>query len=211
MKLAVLGATGATGRLVVDVALARGHEVVALVRTPTKLMLEHERLSVRRADVTDAASLEAGLAGTECVASCIGSTTTRPPITIYSAGTAKVLQAMSAQGVKRFVALSSGGLTLGRDPHNPWFFDAVIKRFFLKHVYDDMRRMEELVQASDIDWTLIRPSRLTDKPGAAPLREVENGYTLPKGFWTARDRLAELVVDKCESGDASGKALGVAN
>lgn len=211
MKVAILGSTGPTGTLVVEEALRRGYEVVAVARTPGKLKATHKRLTVVRADVTDQASLERAVSGVTSVISCIGSPSTRPPITLYSHGTANLLQAMKSNGIERVVVLSSGALKQTRDPNYPLFFELVIKRFVLNHVYADMRQMEEIVAKSGTAWTLIRPSRLTDKPGKGPLREAESEYSLPNGFWTSRDKLAELMVTKLEDDAAKGKSYAVAN
>ncbi|MEQ9495688.1 MAG: NAD(P)H-binding protein [Deltaproteobacteria bacterium] len=211
MKIAILGCTGETGRLVLERALDRGHDLVALARTPSKLDVQHEHLEVKAADVTDVASLEAGFAGVDAVVSCVGSTTTRPPITLYSEGTSAIVRAMDKQGVKRLVVLSSGALTIGRDPNYPLFFEWVIKPLMLKHVYADMRKMEAIVTGSNLDWTLIRPSRLTSDPGKAPLRSERDKFSLSDGFWTARDRLAEEILDKVEDDDAKRAAFAVAN
>jgi putative NADH-flavin reductase len=211
MRVAVLGSTGPTGILVVKEALRRGHDVVAMARNPAKLEWKDPRLSVVQGDVIDSNSLKGAFDDVDGVISCVGSPTTRPPITVYSQGTRNIVDAMLGTRARRVVVLSSGAVRLGKDPNFPLFFELIVRPFILKHVYADMRKMEELLTHCTLDWTLVRPSRLTDKPGEKPLREVVSGYSLADGHWTSRDRLAECLVKLFEDKEAVAKAYGVAN
>lgn len=211
MRITVFGGTGATGRLVVSRTHDAGHDVTVLARTPSKLAVQHPRLAVLQGDVLDPVAVARAVSDAEAVLSCIGSPTTRPPITVYSEGTANIMAGMRQHGASRLVAVTSGALTRGRDPNYPLFFEWIIKPLVLRHVYDDMRRMEALVTASDLEWTLIRPSRLSDDAHDAPLREVPGAFSMDGGFWTSRDALARAIADKLDQPESIGQAIAVAN
>ncbi|HEY2370053.1 MAG TPA: SDR family oxidoreductase [Polyangiaceae bacterium] len=156
MHITVFGANGKTGKHVVEQALAAGHHVRAVVRDPKSIETSHERLEVVRGDVMDASTLD--VAG-DAVVSCIGART-RKAGKIAERGTENVLVAMKRAGVKRLVVISAAPLG---EPKGA--FERIAFRLlwaFLRDVYDDLRRMESVLVASDSDWTITRPPRLTN-------------------------------------------------
>ena len=100
-RILIVGATGGTGRQLVAQALERGYQVTALVRNPSKLAVEHPRLTVVRSDVLNPASLGAAMQGQEAVVSALGHKRFFYPTRIQSQGTANLLDAMAARGVRR--------------------------------------------------------------------------------------------------------------
>ena len=199
MHLIIFGATGATGRCLVEGALARGHKVRAVARTPAKLDLVHPSLEVVCGDVTDGASIAPALAGQDAVLS----------VTLYSRGTASILAAMAQHGVTRIACVSAGGTKQGVDPNNPWFFEHVITPLLLARIFDDMRRMEELLMASDTAWSIFRPPQLLNTPATGRYR-VAPAYSLPHGRQIARADLADLMLDAVEQGTYIRTAVAVA-
>lgn len=169
MKIVVFGATGGTGRAAVEQAIARGHVVTAVARKPDAFPLRHAPLTVARGDVTDAGTLTEPMRGADAVLSTIG-VVKNEETTVYSVGTAHILNAMRAGKVKRFLGVTSVGVE-AEDPSFNVLYGTIARRFFINHIYADMRRMESLVRAaSDIEWTLVRPGRLTDDPGRGSYR-----------------------------------------
>lgn len=168
--IAMFGATGKTGRLVLERALAAGHDVRALVRDPGKLTETSERLTVIRGDVLDAAAVDQTVAGAEVVLSLFGHVKGSPR-TLQTDGTRLIIDAMERHGVKRLISLSGGGL---RDPHDqPQLPDRVI-RLLLKvlagHVLADAEGHLAVLQASNLDWTVVRAPRLLDEPATGTYR-----------------------------------------
>ncbi|MEZ4236447.1 MAG: NAD(P)H-binding protein, partial [Myxococcota bacterium] len=170
MRLAVLGSTGGTGKQVVEQALGRGHRVVALARRPEAVTVRHDRLVVRRADVMDPDSLRDALAPLpegplDAVVSGLGVVRFAEmfrEITLYSAGGRNLVAAMAAQGLKRVVVVTSGGVE-AKDPAFGWFYERVMRPVLLARAYADMRRLEAVMQGSGLDWTVVRPTQLTDE------------------------------------------------
>lgn len=193
VKLAVFGASGGTGRLVVTQALSAGHDVVAVVRRPETVALTDERLTVRKGDVLDADSLVGTVDGTEAVISALGVGTQREPTTLYSEGVANIVAAMHAAGLSRLIAISAA-------PAGPWEAAGVLQRFILFPIlqrlfgatYDDMRRMEKFLTDSDVDWTVFRPPRLLDGQARGSYRSATSGPV--RGASITRADLATAVL-----------------
>lgn len=195
MRIVVFGANGPTGRLLTDQALAAGHEVAAVTRRPEAFPREHERLTVAGTDVHDAEAVDAVIAGGDAVLSALGVPYSRRPIATYSRGTANIVAAMQRHGVRRLAVISSSAVDPVPYSDAGFLFNRVLQPFMASVVgrtlYDDMRRMEALVQASELDWTIVRPSGLYDRPAATDYTMVE-GHA--DGRFTARADLAASML-----------------
>lgn len=194
--IAVFGGTGKTGRRVLDRALAAGYTVRALVRDPAKLDRSDEKLPVIRGDVTDPGSVAETVAGADVLRSLFGQVKGSPK-TLQTDGTRVIVDAMRAAGVRRIVTLSGGGL---RDPHDrPKAPDKII-RFLLKtlsgHVLADAEGHLEVLQASGLDWTVVRGPRLTEDPGTGGYRRGWVG--VGTGISISRDDLADFILTQVE-------------
>lgn len=195
MRITVFGANGPTGRLITGQAIDAGHQVTAVTRQPDVFPLHHDRLEVAGADVFDPTAVDAAVAGRDAVLSALGVPAGKKPISTYSRGTANIVAAMRRHGVRRLAAVSSSGV----DPHpysdGGFLFNRVVlpyvTRVLGKTLYDDMRRMEALIRASELDWTIVRPSGLYHLPSVT-------GYTIVDGHadhrFTARADLAACML-----------------
>src|SRR3954469_9040843 len=163
MRLVIFGATGGIGREVVSQALDQGHEVVAIARNPDGVGRAHERLQLGKADILDASTYARELAGAGAVIGTLGSRG-RPkgPFSLCTDWAKHLIPAMQAQGVSRLAARPPGASV--RAPPPPlFFFRFVLQPLLLsalRHLYDDLQRMEEIVAASPLGWTIVRPTRL---------------------------------------------------
>ena len=171
MLIAVVGAAGRTGRQIVAQALARGHGTIAVVRHPEQMSARDERMRVAPADVRDRERLCAALDGADAIVSALGTGTSRAATDIYSAGAINELHAMRANGIRRLAVVSAA-------PAGPreeqGFLDRriampLLDRFFGR-LYEDMRRMEELLRESDVDWVALRPPRLIERRATGAYR-----------------------------------------
>ena len=162
MKIAVFGATGGTGRQVVEQALAAGHQVTALARNPSKLMLANANLTVVTGNVLNAANVEETLQGVDAAVVSLGNTESNPDY-IVSLGTQVIVAAMQRMGApRRIVVVSSLGVGDSQD-QVPFAFKLLMKSVLRKPM-EDKERQEALVKASDLDWTIVRPGGLTNGP-----------------------------------------------
>lgn len=168
MHIAVFGATGGTGRRVVEQALAAGHKVTALVRNPAKLNLQHDHLTVVVGDVLDATKVEQTLADADATIVSLGNTPNNPDY-IVSQGTQVIVDAMKRLGrPTRIVVVSSLGVGESKD-QVPLAFKMLMKTV-LKKPMEDKERQEAIVKASGLDWTIVRPGGLTDGPATGKYR-----------------------------------------
>lgn len=196
MQVAVFGANGPTGRLVVRRALDAGHRVTAVTRKPDRYPISSPHLSVVAADVTDADGVERAVQGSQAVISTYGVPYGRREITVYSEGITHIVRAMALHDVGRLVCVSSTTVATEDQPGEPWYWRrAVIP--LLRHVlgrtlYDDMTRMESIVEGTDLDWTIVRPAGLFDAEATSADYEV-SPRRLP-GRVTSRADLADLLV-----------------
>lgn len=169
-RLVVFGATGGTGRALVEQALAAGHTVTAVARKPEAVATRHPRLTVLAGDVLAPATLESAIAGHDAVLSALG-VHVRAPTTVCREGVANILAAMARSGVRRIACVSASGLGDGSALSWPLrMFMLHILQPLLRHPYDDLRAMEATLRASDLDWTIVRPPRLTNGPRTDRLR-----------------------------------------
>jgi putative NADH-flavin reductase len=176
MKIIVFGATGKTGRQVVQQALDAGHDVTAFVRDPARLQLDDPRLRVAAGQVTvGQAAVTAAVDGHDAVISALGSSQTlrgmRSPM-IMSQATPVIIQAMTETGVDRLVFLSSLGVGDSYAQAPPVL--KLIYKLFLGPVYADKAAGERLLRDSSLNWTLVYPVLLTNGPHTGSYRSGES-------------------------------------
>jgi putative NADH-flavin reductase len=193
-KLLVLGATGGTGRLIVSQALARGYDVTALVRSPEKASdLKGAKLIV--GDARDEKALREALSGQDAVVSALG-TPASPfrEVTLLSTATRALVRAMKAEQVSRLVCITGMGAGDSAE-HGGFLFDKLIFPVLLRNVYADKNRQEDIVGSSALDWVLVRPAVLNDKPGRGKIRTLTD-LTGFHGGTISRDDVANFVLDQ---------------
>lgn len=164
MKLAVFGASGRTGKPLVEQALAQGHEVRALVRDPAKLPLQHEGLVLIPGDAMNAADVAGTVEGTDAVLSALGQTKGSPK-DLQTVATRHMVAAMKAHGVARIISLTGAGV---RDPNDkPKLVDRVFGLLLAvaaRDVLRDANAHADVLRGSGLAYTLVRGPRLTEGP-----------------------------------------------
>src|SRR3954470_1458933 len=173
MKLVVFGATGGTGRCILDLALAAGHDVLALARKPEAIPLR-DNLAVQKGDITDRDSVASAIQGGDAVLSAFGPASNKHPGTLMSVGVANILAGCQQHGVKRFVfesgLMCSDGSELG-------FASRLGVKLFgaiFSELRDDKRIAEREIQASSLDWVIIRPPALSHTPARGDYKHGAN-------------------------------------
>jgi putative NADH-flavin reductase len=179
MKIAVLGASGGCGAALVKEALARGHDVVAVVR-PSSSVKPAERVVVRRGALDDAAFLATAVEGCDVVLSALGLKAkgfspfadVEDP-TFLRRSSPAIVKAMKDKGIRRLVAISAGGVG---DSYAwmPGVFKAIIKTSVLRKVYPELDAMERVFFDSGLEVCVVRPSGLTDGPKTGQARVVRD-------------------------------------
>jgi putative NADH-flavin reductase len=193
-KILVLGATGGTGRLIVDQAVARGDDVAVLVRSAEKAKdLKGAKIIV--GDARDEAALRQAVKGRDGVVSALG-TPASPfkEVTLLSTATRALVKAMEAENVSRLVAIT--GIGAGDSAgHGGFLLDKLIFPLLLRNVYADKDRQEAIVKNSGLAWTLVRPSVLNNKPGRGTIKAIEDLFDFHGGS-ISREDVAKFVLDQ---------------
>lgn len=210
MKLTVFGATGGTGKHLVNQALDAGHEVTAVVRDPARLPRRHDALTVLTAEVTDPESLRPALEGRDAVASALAAG--GPTGDLAATSMRAILHAMSATGVRRLAVVSA--VPVGPPPPGEALFVRLVMmpllRRILRTVYADLAAMEAEIQRSEAEWTILRPPRLLDKPFTGRYRQ-QLGGAVPGGRSIPRADLAHAVLTMLDDKELVGQIVGVAS
>lgn len=175
MKLAVFGATGLTGGLVLAQALEQGHEVTALVRDPSRVSLSNPRLTVLGGSPTAPDDVDRCVRGADAVIHClgIGGKGDGRPTTLVSDSVKVVLAAMAKHGVPRIVCMSN----VGAGGSGTWFANRIVIPLFLRWllpILEDKERMEEALRASSVEWASVRLPNIVEGP-EKPLRVSKDG------------------------------------
>ncbi|MER7752667.1 NAD(P)H-binding protein [Kitasatospora sp. NPDC097643] len=194
MKIAVVGATGRTGRLVVGLALAAGHTVTAVARNPARLPeFATGTPLTAQADIHRPGSLHGPLAGQDAVVATLG-TADRRPTTVFSDGARELTAAARAGGVRHLVTMGSAGLETSQLPFAQRMVTRLVVNRVYREVHHDLARMEAVLDASDTDWTVVRVPMLKDGPPAAhPL--VSYDRPLPRAGTATRATVAAWITD----------------
>lgn len=208
-RLLVIGGTGGTGRELIAQALARDYEVTVLVRDPRRLRVEHPRLRVVVGDVLDPARVAEAMQGQDAVVSALGHKRFLGPSRILSLGTANLIAAMRAAGVRRFVCETALGIgsAAGRMGLAYTFFVVPV---ILPFYFWDKARQERLIAASGLDWVIVRPAVLT---GGARRGACRHGLRIGSLLWTARIARADVaafMLDQLRSDDYLRAAVDIA-
>ncbi len=160
MKVIVFGATGSVGRLAVEELLRAGHEVTAFARNPDKLPAINPKLTLRAGDALKAEDVSGAVAGHDAVVITLGAGMSRKSV-VRSSGTLNVIRAMQTHGVKRLICQSTLGVRESWSNLNFWW-KRVMFGALLAPVFRDHELQEQLVEASGLDWTIVRPAAFTD-------------------------------------------------
>jgi putative NADH-flavin reductase len=221
MKLAIFAATGGIGRLILDQAIAAGHDVTAIVRNPAKLPAGVDSVAVDLA-AADPAVIEAAIAGSDAILSGLGAVS-KAETGVATRGTKAIIQAMKAADVRRIVVVSAAPIGTMPSPHNPnppkhdpgdgfvmrHVLSPMIKTILRQH-YTDLAMMEDALVESGLDWTIIRPPQLTDKPLTGTYRTAY-GQNLRGGTKISRADVAHLMLQVLQQRPEAVKSImGVA-
>lgn len=220
MKLTIFAATGGIGREIVAQAVNAGHKITAVVRNPRKL---YAAVRIVTADLAtaDPATLEPAISGADAVLSALGARSSSEAGVAWR-GTRAMVEAMRQVNVRRIVVVSAAPIgtvpSPGRpkppnhDPGDGFFMRNLLSpltKLALRKHYADLALMEEILRDSGLDWTIIRPPRLTDKPLTGVYR-IAYGQNLRRGLFISRADVAHLMLRVLKQPDTIKQTIGVA-
>lgn len=215
--IALFGATARSGREIVRQGLARGYTIKGFARTPSKLGIEHENLTLFKGDIYDRATVDAVLEGDEVVVSMIGRNAPSDPmaevgpVDIYTVMGKNLIAAMKEKGNTRLIMASSTGVEHRADINGPkpgpndmtnmWRWNA-------RYLYNDMYEMEKMIVESGLEYILLRPGFMVEESARNDLKFDTTGNTPGARVITYED-FAAFILDNLESGPYDNKAVGV--
>jgi nucleoside-diphosphate-sugar epimerase len=220
MNLTIFAATGGIGGQVMTQALVAGHDVTVVVRDPRKMSVE---VNIIKADLAaaDPAVLRDAMQGADAVLSGLGRRSASDAA-IASRGTQAIVEAMKATDVRRLVVVSAAPIGTVPSPgrphpprHDPGegfitrnLLTPTIKAV-LRESYADLALMEDVLRGSALDWTAVRPPRLTDKPLTGIYRTAY-GHNLRRGLSISRADTAHLMLNLLGQPDSIGQTVAIA-
>jgi len=206
MNLAIFGATGNTGGELVKQALEKGHRVTAFVRDPSRLSTKHNQLHLVTGDVFDPESIANAVRDQDVVICALGSRDLKKT-TIRSTGTTNIIKTMQQHNVQRLLVVTSMGTG------DSWDTLSLMNKLFyatlLKSSREDHEGQEAAIKESGLDWTIVRPSGLTNEPRTGVYDVGEN---IPgKTSRIARADVADLIIKELEQNALIHKAVTITN
>jgi putative NADH-flavin reductase len=212
MKIAVLGATGRTGRLVVEQALTRGDAVVAYVRNPLGIAAS-PGLEIAAGQLDDMLALKAAINGADAVLVCLGTQGARMKknVDLMQKSMPSIIKAMKEANVSRLVLESAYGV--GDTDRTAGLIARVVYNTLVGAVYEDKERSEALLPGSGLKWTSVYPVILTDGPQTdaievRPMTRVQKVAGLPK---VSRADVARVMLDAVRDDRTIGERLLVSS
>jgi putative NADH-flavin reductase len=208
MKIAIFGASGATGQLLTQRCLVAGHSVTALLRRPESFALR-DRVRVVRGSAFDAAIVRETVAGSDVVLSALGARSLRKEDVLEYA-VPLIVAAMKQTGVKRIIALGSAGAlpdSLKKQPAwRRWIVENIVYKTMLKWPVASQISQYATLSSSGLDWTMVMPPMLTNAAGRGVYRI--DGEALPRnGSKISREDVADFMMKQIDSCEWVGKGV----
>jgi len=204
MRLAIFGATGGTGLELTRQTLEHGHSVRVLVRNPNRMTLVNANMRVVLGDVLDRESVTKTLLGSDAALSCLGQRTLLRNTHAVSAGIRNIMDVMQQHGLRRLVVESAFGA--GESLAHATPLERFVFATLIRMPYQDKNIMEPAVKASALEWTLLRPVRLTNGP-------LTRRYTItsqrPPGGSVSRADVAAAMLRAVEEQLWVGEAVAI--
>jgi len=206
MKVVIFGASGKTGTLLTDQALAKGHQVTAFVRRADAMVQRHPNLKIITGNLDETYKLKDAIAGADACISTLGggSLTKHAPEII--AGISRIISQMEHEGVKRFIYLSSIGAGESRYLMGP-AIRFLIADVMLRVPLADHTTNEQSLEKSKLQWTVVRPGGLTDGPKAENLNYGTEKIKLKGSPKISRANVASFILNQLSETDFINKSV----
>jgi len=207
MRVAILGASGQTGKPLIEEALERGHDVITIARSPEKIAFDDPRIEKRAGDGFDEASIVAALEGADAVITTVGKTDLRDKrYNLSTAAHRSVIAGMRAHDIKRLLVISSIGAAQGIK-RKGWKRNVYL--FLRRKYYGDMFQMEQEVASSGLDATLLRAPMLHDGPRTGNYRILEDENYL-EVLRISRADIAHFLLGELADGKWNNRTIAIA-
>ena len=208
MKLLILGATGRLGRQLVTQALEKGHDITILARDRSKVDLQHERLRVVEGDARNTAALSDAMRGQDAVISALGRGLSFKSEHLMEQSVPGILATMQTHGIRRLMFTSAMGV--GDTYRDAPVMPKIFFRTLLRGIYTDKAIGERMIRNSALEWTIVQPVQLNDRPLTKNYRAGENVPVsgMPQ---ISRADTAHFILDRLHDPSTIGKTLILAD
>ena len=205
MKLLILGGSRGIGKALLESSIKRGLDVTVLARFPKKIDMDDSQVNLIKGDVLNREDLKSALHGQDVVCSCIGVPITFKPVSLFSRAAENIVDVMKTNTDQKFIAITGIGAGNSKG-HGGFLYDKIFKPIFLSTIYQDKDREEEIIQASTLDWLIIRPAGLTNGPQTGSYRVIENldGIVAKR---ISRMDVADFILNQVEEPKLFGKTV----
>jgi putative NADH-flavin reductase len=196
MNIAIFGASGATGTLLVERSLAAGHHVTALLRRPRKFPLS-KRVRVIQGSAYDPTPVRETIEGADVIFSTLGARSPLRNENVLPRAVPRIVDAMHQTGVKRIIVLgSAGALASSLDKQSAWrrwIVQNIVYNTFLKWPVAEQISQYSILSASNLDWTMLMPPMLTNGKARGHYR-IDADALPPNGSRISRADVADFMM-----------------
>ena len=196
-RIVIIGGNRGIGLETAKLAIERGHQVTIVSRNPSNVNLSHSNLNTQSGSILSAQSMQSVLAEHDVVISAIGLPAGSSNVTLFSKGIQNVISAMQLHQINRLLTISAIGAGDSKG-HGGWWFDWFLQPFVLTSDINDKTRQEELVKATELNFTIIRPAILTEQPARNRYRVIQDYRGIETGK-IARADVALFLIASIEN------------
>ncbi len=207
MKVLIFGASGATGRHLVKLALEQDFDVTAFVRDSSKLPISHARLRFIQGDVKDANAVDQAIRGQDIVISGLGANKPYKYDPVVVEGMANIIRSMEANGVRRLIYLST--VAAGEGRRDAGFLIRFIAPKLLRTEIAGHQQREHMIRNSHLNWTIVQAPMLTNGP---PQKNYRTGEQLSSGGFAnalSRADVADFMIGQIRDSNFSCKTARI--
>jgi uncharacterized protein len=175
MNILVLGATGRVGSQIVTYALHDRHHVTVLVRTPEKIQIHNENLTIIQGNVLNKNDIALAMRGIDVVISALNTDGTNT----LSESMPLIIEAMVKEGIKRIITIGTAGILQSRTTPNSLRYQSSESKRKSTSAAEEHHKMYDILKQSNLDWTIVCPTYLPDGEKVGKYR-IERNF-LPEG------------------------------
>lgn len=205
-NILIFGATGRTGKNLINQGLAQGYDITAFVRDPHRLQIQNKHLDILTGSISNPSQVSKAINEQDVIISVLGNKTSQAlgkTITTISEATKNILKGMLKKKVKRLIFVTSFGVS-----DNIFFPEKLFIRLVLRNIFADIPNQEKLIKESGLEWTIVRPARLTNGAGIGSYKAKEN---LPINLFShiSRSDVADFLLKCVTNKQTIGKTITI--
>ncbi|TSI02561.1 NAD(P)-dependent oxidoreductase [Lysinibacillus sp. BW-2-10] len=205
MNILILGATGRVGSQIVTYALQDGHHVTLLVRTPEKIQINHENLTIIQGNVLNKDDLIRAMDGIDIVISALNTDGT----TTLSESMLLIIDTMENKGIKRIVTIGTAGILQSRTTPSVLRYQSSESKRKSTRAAEEHHKVYDLLKHSTLDWTIVCPTYLPDGERLGKYR-VERDFLPVDGVKITVSDTAEFAYRQIQSNNYIKSRVGIA-